>query len=62
MDDISDIAKHYNSDPELEDDRLHRHPMELARMGYAVTALDLSEQLLKLCDTRVAARHNWEWL
>jgi ubiquinone/menaquinone biosynthesis C-methylase UbiE len=88
IDDVSDIASQYNSDPGREDNRLDRHQLEhdltwryldrylpplgpstgsilevgpatgrytveLARRGFQVTAVDLSEQLLALCRRRV---------
>jgi SAM-dependent methyltransferase len=80
IDDVSDIAAFYNSDPEREHSRLDLHQLEsdltwrylnhylpphgsilevgaatgkytleLARRGYALTAVDLSEVLLEKC-------------
>lgn len=80
IDDVSDIAAFYNSDPEREHGRLDLHQLEsditwrylnqylpahgsilevgaatgkytleLARRGYALTAVDLSEVLLEKC-------------
>jgi SAM-dependent methyltransferase len=80
IDDVSDIAAFYNSDPEIERSRLVRHQLEhdltwryldeylpahgsileigaatggytleLARRGYAVTAVDLSTGNLEAC-------------
>jgi SAM-dependent methyltransferase len=85
MDDISDIASFYNSDPERENFRLMRHQLEneltwrylqrylpaqgsilevgagsgrytveLARLGYSITAVDLSASLLEMCQQRLA--------
>ena len=87
MDDISDIAALYNSDPEKEHARLEerqleweltwryldsylpargtilevgaatgRYTLELARRGYAVTAVDLSEGLIEKCRKRLEAK------
>lgn len=86
LDDVSDIQRHYDSDPSLEADRLCRHPIEfevtmrylrtflppggtileigcaagrytaeLARLGYRVTAVDLSPGLIELCRHAVDA-------
>jgi SAM-dependent methyltransferase len=85
IDDVSDIAAFYNSDPERERYRLERHQLEhdltwrylnhylpsqgsllevgaatgtytleLAKMGYEITAVDLSAGLLEECRKRVA--------
>ena len=85
MDDISDIATFYNSDPGRENNRLQRHQLEheltwrylqrylpvegsileigaatgrytveLARLGYSITAVDLSASLLEMCRLRLA--------
>ncbi len=86
IDDVSDIAASYNSDPERERSRLERHQLEydltwcylnrylpapgstilevgaatgrytleLAKRGYAVTAVDMSTALLEECRKSVA--------
>ncbi len=85
IDDVSDIAASYNSDPERERSRLERHQLEhdltrrylnqylpargcileigaatgrytleLAKRGYAVTAVDLSAGLLEECRKSIA--------
>jgi SAM-dependent methyltransferase len=85
IDDVSDIAAFYNSDPEIERSRLTRHQLEhdltwryldehlpshgsilevgaatggytleLARRGYAVTAVDLSAGNLETCRQALA--------
>lgn len=85
IDDISDIAALYNSDPEKEHVRLERHQLEhditwrylnrylppegsilevgtatgrytleLAKRGYSLTAVDLSEKLIERCRKRIA--------
>jgi S-adenosylmethionine-dependent methyltransferase len=84
MDDLRDITSYYNNDPQREDSRLDRHPLEyeltwryltqylpsqghileigaatgrytlgLAKCGYLVTALDLSEKLLEVGRRRI---------
>lgn len=84
IDDISDIAAHYNSEPEREHSRLERHQLEheltwrylnqylpskgeileigaasgrytveLAKRGYAVTAVDLSAVLIERCQQQL---------
>lgn len=86
IDDVSDIAALYDSDPEREHLRLERHQLEhdltwryldrylpaegpilevgaatgrytleLARRGYRVTAVDLSQALIERCRQRIAA-------
>ncbi len=86
IDDVSDIAASYNSDPERERSRLERHQLEydltwrylnrylpapastilevgaatgrytleLAKRGYAVTAVDMSTALLEECRKSIA--------
>ena len=85
IDDVSDIAAMYDSDPENEHLRLERHQLEheltwrflnrylppegaileigaatgiytleLAKHGYQLTAVDLSENLLEICRQRLA--------
>jgi len=86
IDDVSDIAALYNSDPDREHCRLERHQLEydltwrflnqylpsqgsileigaatgrytlaLARQGYTLTAVDLSEALIEKCRNIIAA-------
>ena len=85
IDDISDIAALYDSDPEREHIRLERHQLEyditwrylnkylppegsilevgaatgrytleLAKRGYALTAVDISQKLIERCRERLA--------
>jgi SAM-dependent methyltransferase len=84
IDDVSDIAAYYNSDPEREHSRLElhqleydltwryldqylpacgsilevgagtgRYTLELARRGYALTAVDMSAVLIEACGKRL---------
>jgi S-adenosylmethionine-dependent methyltransferase len=86
IDDITDIAAYYNSDPEREHSRLDQHQLEydltwryldqylpslgsilevgtgsgrytleLAKRGYEITAVDISEALLDECKNRLAS-------
>ena len=87
IDDVDDIAAHYDADPEREDLRLREHQLEydltwrylnqylptdgsvleigagtgrysedLAKRGYAVTAVDLSAALIERATKRLAER------